>query len=93
MRNEKIKQYKWVKTNDPKKVVNVWVHNEIEVKQDGCVSSVKSYINISGYNTFPFFGSTEFKTTYKVFSEWMKENGYEPMIKMSNVFMDKTIYF
>lgn len=89
MKAETIKQYRWVKSDDPKKIVNVWVHKEDNYDD----LELKSYVTISGYNPFPFFGYTEFKTTYKVFSEWMKENGYVPMINTSNVFMDKTQTF
>lgn len=90
MRTETVKLYKWVKVNDPKKIVNVWVHKEKDFNDNDRLVSEKSYITISGYNPFPFFGYTEFKTTYIIFSKWMKENGYEPMMKISNVFMDKT---
>ncbi len=100
MRTETVKQYKWVKVNDSKKIVNVWVHKEKDFKDfnedfndNNRLVSEKSYVTISGYNPFPFFGNTEFKTSYKIFSEWMKKNGYEPVINVSHVFMDKTQIF
>lgn len=93
MRTETIKQYRWVKSDDPKKIVNVWVHREDELDDLSNLMLRKSYVTISGYNPFPFFGNTEFKTSYKIFSEWMKKNGYEPVINVSHVFMDKTQIF
>ena len=73
-----IKQTKWVKGG---KVTNVWI------KSNG----VEEWVEISGYNPFPFFGSTKFKTTKKVFEGWMIENGFNKIVNFSEYFSVRTI--
>lgn len=65
-----IKQCKWIKDG---KVTNVWIKN----------NGAEEWIEISGYNPFPFFTSTKFKTSKKVFEDWMIGNGYTKLIHMS----------
>lgn len=65
-----IKQTKWIKDG---KITNVWIKS----------TNTEEWIEISGYNPFPFFGSTKFKTTKKVFENWMIENGFKKIIKLS----------
>lgn len=73
-----IKQTKWIKGG---KVTNVWI------KSDG----VDEWVEISGYNPFPFFGSTKFKTTKKVFEDWMTQNGFIKSCKITEYFSVRTI--
>lgn len=65
-----IKQTKWIKDG---KITNVWIKS----------TNTEEWIEISGYNPFPFFGSTKFKTRKKVFENWMIENGFKKIIKLS----------
>lgn len=65
-----IKQTKWIKDG---KVTNVWVKS----------TNTEEWVEISGYNPFPFYADTKFKTSKKVFENWMKENGYTPIYKVT----------
>lgn len=66
-----IKQTKWIKDG---KITNVWIKS----------TNTEEWIEISGYNPFPFFGTTKFKTSKNVFETWMKENGFRKIIKISD---------
>lgn len=48
-----IKQAKWIKDG---KITNVWIKS----------TNIEEWIEISGYNPFPFFGTTKFKTSKNV---------------------------
>lgn len=73
-----IKQTKWTKGG---KVTNVWI------KSNG----IDEWVEISGYNPFPFFGSTKFKTTKKIFEDWMIQNGFVKVAKITEYFSVRTI--
>lgn len=80
MRRKKltIKQTRWIKDG---KITNVWI------KSDG----VTEWVEITGFNPFPFFSSTIFKTTKKVFEDWMTENGFTKIGKITEYFSVRII--
>lgn len=66
-----IKQTKWI--NKDGKITNVWIKS----------NKTEEWIEISGYNPFPFFGTTKFKTTKNIFETWMYKNGFKKIINVS----------
>lgn len=66
-----VKQTKWIKDG---KITNVWIKS----------TNIEEWIEISGYNPFPFFGTTKFKTSKNVFETWMKENGFRKITNISD---------
>lgn len=65
-----IKQTKWIKDG---KITNVWVKS----------TDAEEWVEISGYNPFPFYGNTKFKTSRQIFENWMLENGYTPIHRIT----------